>query len=129
MLTFWEVPFVTFLMYVLMNLRFHLYWNMLSLHLSLKQDTEVRKETTDRLVFCLSSPRFWKSYKKKKKHLSCICFCLSTNVAFARDLVLCIAFLPCCRSGRKQLTPKMFWCSSDWSLKSIRLFCTWSHYC
>ena len=36
-LTFLEITFVTFLMYVLIKVRFRLFWNMLTLHLSLKK--------------------------------------------------------------------------------------------
>ena len=51
-----------FLMYVLIKVRFHRYWNMLRLQLSLKKDTEVLKKTTAQWLFCLSSPKFSKNY-------------------------------------------------------------------
>ena len=69
------------LMYGLMKVRFHLYWNMVTLHLSSKKDTEVLKKITDHWVSCLSSPKFSKSHCATKYLLSWISFCQSTKVA------------------------------------------------
>ena len=92
------------LMYGLMKVRFHLYWNMVTLHLSLKKDTEVLKKITDQWVCCLSSPKFSKSHCTTKYLLSWISFCQNTKVALDTQHYL----LLCWRSGRKQLTRKIF---------------------
>ena len=42
----YHLIFITFLIYVLIKVSFHLYWNMLILHLSLKKDAEVLKKVS-----------------------------------------------------------------------------------
>ena len=95
MLTFLEVTFVTFLMYALIKVRFHLYANTT---LVFKKRIQACRLQNFRKAIIQANNFFYAS----------VFVCLSTNVAFERDSMSNITFLPCWRSGKKQLTPKIF---------------------